>query len=478
MLGQKRNKLYFDYESEHLDESPPLFEEFCKKVTKATYKNEKDCSVLVAPIDSLDEVLKIIKASFQYDFLVDYFAVEDDDSLELELIFLFKNFNLNKNLKVITKYKKNYKLNSYKGFWSNIQWYERELSEMFGVQFLTEQENLFYCDSLVGNPMRKKESIRFDEKNKTKKYRFPAIDSVFLKESNDVENFVFGLESSFSKGLFKAHLELVDGKIRRSFFELGFNHRCVEKICEQMQPRSLIPIIERLNLSAGFNYSFAFCKTIEEHNGIIIPERAMALRMVFCELNRIFSHLTFLEAIFYESQMNTQYSDCFNIKFELFKIFEDLSGSRLFLSFNVIGGVKENPPRDWAVHVLEKMKEFDRTLRNIVKEVLQNRSWCEQMKMGKVSAKEAIDWGLTGPALRASGINYDVRKNKPYYFYDDLDFEVPLGVFGQSYDRILVHFEEMLQSISIIGQILDNLPLGAICEEESCSLEVFAFIDV
>ena len=202
--------------------------------------------------------------------------------------------------------------------------------------------------------------------------------------------------------------------------------------------------------------------------GINIPDKAKALRMVFCELSRILDHLNCIGDLSLSAGNEIIKFKCLDMKERIYELFEKVAGSRLKVSINVIGGLSRDLPQGWIIECLNNLKYIEKNIIVIDKLLTRSPTWMSRTNVCcSLSAKDALDYGLSGPNLRATGINYDLRKASPYYFYRDVDFDVPLGINGNSYDRYLVRLEEIRQSLRIITQILDNLPVSDIIADHS-----------
>jgi NADH-quinone oxidoreductase subunit D len=256
----------------------------------------------------------------------------------------------------------------------------------------------------------------------------------------------------------------VDGEvITRCDVEVGYLHRGFEKQCENVNYWQVIPYTDRLNYVSPIINNVGYCIAVEKLFGIEVPKRSQYIRVLLSELSRICDHLTCLGASAMELGAFTVMLYAIQCRDFLYEIIESVTGARLTISYVRIGGLKEDLPVGFAENVRGRFKEIHKLLNDCDKLLSKNRIFIDRMcDVGVISADEAIAYGLTGPLLRASGVNYDVRKVFPYSSYQDFDFEVPLGTKGDNYDRFLVRFNEIYQSISIVEQALKNLPDGPI----------------
>lgn len=256
----------------------------------------------------------------------------------------------------------------------------------------------------------------------------------------------------------------VDGEvITRCDVEVGYLHRGFEKQCENVNYWQVIPYTDRLNYVSPIINNVGYCIAVEKLFGVEVPKRSQYIRVLLSELSRICDHLTCLGASAMELGAFTVMLYAIQCRDFLYEIIESVTGARLTISYVRIGGLKEDLPAGFAENVRGRFKEIHKLLNDCDKLLSKNRIFIDRMcDVGVISAEEAIAYGLTGPLLRASGVNYDVRKVFPYSSYEDFDFEIPLGTKGDNYDRFLVRFSELYQSMSIVEQALKNMPDGPI----------------
>jgi NADH-quinone oxidoreductase subunit D len=247
---------------------------------------------------------------------------------------------------------------------------------------------------------------------------------------------------------------------------LGYLHRCFEKIAEARTYTQFIPFTERLDYISSMMNPGAYVTAVEKLADIEVPERAEYIRVIVGEFNRISSHLIFYLSTGMEIGALTPYFWFFVEREKILTLFEKVSGARLTFNYMRIGGVRADLPEGWIDEAREFISQFRDKLDDFFKIILGNYIANKRLKgVGVWSAEDALKWGLTGPALRASGVDYDVRKNDPYSVYPKLDFEIPLGENGDSYDRVLMRFLEIEQSLHIIEQALDAIPDGPVIAE-------------
>lgn len=262
-------------------------------------------------------------------------------------------------------------------------------------------------------------------------------------------------------GVLRLKLELDGDLILRADPMVGQLHRGQEKIAENMTYNQFIPFTDRLDYLAPMCNNIAFAQCVEKLAGIRITERCKTIRIICCELSRIASHLVGLAAYAMDSGSWTGFMYCFTQREKILTLFEELTGARMTSSYARIGGLARDIPEGWLGRVNSFANAFLPKLDEIDKLITRNRIFVDRtVGIGVVPKETALQWGLTGANLRASGVASDLRKDVPYLGYEDYDFDIPIGVHGDSYDRWLVRFEEMRQSIRIVRQAIEKMPDG------------------
>jgi NADH-quinone oxidoreductase subunit D len=276
-----------------------------------------------------------------------------------------------------------------------------------------------------------------------------------------------GPQHPSTHGVFRVLLELDGEVVRKAIPDLGYLHRGIEKLGEYRMYNQFVPWTDRTDYIAAFTGNLAFVQTVEELMGVEVPERALYLRVIFSELQRIASHLLWLGTHVMDLGAITVFLFSMREREFVLDLLEMQTGARLTLNAQRVGGF----PKDIPPGFLEKLEAFlqlmPEKLADYDKLLAENPIFLRRVKgVGVISGEDAIQWGLTGPSLRGSGVAYDVRKARPYAVYDRLDFEVPIGTHGDVYDRFLVRMEEMRQSLKLITQARDQLPGGPVMTED------------
>jgi len=255
-----------------------------------------------------------------------------------------------------------------------------------------------------------------------------------------------------------------DGElVERCDVDLGYLHRGFEKQCENVNYTQVIPYTDRLNYVSPIINNVGYCIAVEKLFSIEVPPRTQHIRVLISELSRMCDHLTCLGAGAMELGAFTVMLYLMQAREYLYELIEEVTGARLTISYVRVGGLREDLPEGFKEKCLERFVKIKKHLDDADRLLSRNRIFLDRMSdIGIISADEAISYGLTGPMLRASGVNYDVRKVFPYSGYENYDFEVPLGTKGDNLDRFLVRFNEISQSLSISEQALRKMPEGPI----------------
>jgi NADH dehydrogenase I D subunit len=272
-----------------------------------------------------------------------------------------------------------------------------------------------------------------------------------------------GPQHPATHGVLRLILDLDGETVVRCTPYIGYLHRGVEKLAEHRNYLQIIPLTDRLDYIASMANNIGYCVALERLFGIEVPERAEYIRTMTAEMARILSHLLWLGTHALDIGAMTVFLYCFREREKLLDLFERLCGARLTVSYPRIGGVRNDVDGTWLEDLYAFTDEFPMRVEQYETLINKNRIWLRRTKnVGIISAEEAVNWGLSGPTLRGSGVPYDVRKFMPYGAYDKVRWDVPIGKNGDVYDRYRVRMEEFRQSNSIIRQCIEGMPKGAI----------------
>jgi NADH-quinone oxidoreductase subunit D len=272
-----------------------------------------------------------------------------------------------------------------------------------------------------------------------------------------------GPQHPATHGVLRIVLHLDGEMVVKAVPHIGYLHRGIEKLCEHITYQQCLPYTDRMDYLASICNNIGYILTVEKLLGIQdeIPERAKVTEVILFELGRIESHLVGVGTNALDLGAMSAFLYCFSEREKIYEILETVCGARLTTSYPRVGGLPLDLPEDFEEVVRNFLKTFPKTLKEVDNLLTRNKIWIERTKgVAVISAEDAIDLGLTGPAVRGSGVPYDVRKATPYLGYENYDFEVPVANEGDAYSRYLCRMEEMNQSLKIIQQAIDNLPDG------------------
>jgi NADH dehydrogenase I D subunit len=256
----------------------------------------------------------------------------------------------------------------------------------------------------------------------------------------------------------------LDGEvITRAETEIGYLHRCFEKMSETHGWNEVIPYTDRLNYCSAMNNGVGYALAVERMLGVEAPPRAQVVRLILSEFSRLMDHAVCLGANLVDLGALTNFWYFFQPREEIYSLLEACAGGRLTVSYTRIGGLVQDVPHDFVERVRHLLGHIPKFIDDVDRLVTANRIFRDRTEgVGVMSAEEAVAWGWTGPCLRASGVPFDLRRELPYLGYEDYDFEVPVATTGDCYARYLVRLEEMRQSLRIIEQAIERLPEGPV----------------
>jgi NADH-quinone oxidoreductase subunit D len=264
-------------------------------------------------------------------------------------------------------------------------------------------------------------------------------------------------------GTVRMKVELEGETIIKADPEIGFLHRGFQKSCENVTWTQCLPYTDRLNYLSAMMNNFGFLNAVEKLIGLEIPERAQYIRVIGSELHRMHDHLTCVGATGLELGGFAPFLFAIEARELIMDRVAELTGARLTTSYGRVGGLNRDLPEGWIERTLKSLDKIQELNAEVDALLTRNRIFVDRTKdTGIISKEDAIDFGFTGPCLRACGVDYDIRKVKPYWVYDRFDFDVPVGEKGDNFDRYLMRIEEMKQSDRIIRQALKTIPDGPI----------------
>lgn len=352
--------------------------------------------------------------------------------------------------------------------WKAADWFERELWDMFGlkVEGHPNLRRILCHDGFQGHPLRKDyDPARRWILTEDKIYR-PKLDLPPHEETEDdmFERMTINIGPSHPAmhGTFRL-VAVLDGEtIVASDVEIGYLHRCFEKMSETHTWQHVIPYTDRLNYCSSFINNVGYCRTVEKLLGVTVPPKAVWARTILSEFSRIMDHCVCNGTTLVDAGALTNFWYMFQPREEIYGLLESCCGSRLTVSYGRIGGLSQDLPPDFLARSRRLLEIIPPFVEDVERLVNKNRIWLDRsVGIAAISGEEAVNWGWTGPCLRASGVPYDVRRAHPYDLYDTVDWEVPALYGGDVYDRFRIRMLEIRESLKIIRQLLDRgIPEG------------------
>jgi len=436
---------------------------------------------------NLVSVLKYLKSEiiFPYNLLYDLTAIDertrknrnDQPKSDFTVVYHLTSFERNDDIRIkVALTTLHLSLPSITSIWESANWYEREVFDMFGINFEGHPRltRILMPKSWEGYPLRKDHYARATEQDpffltelmrtsEDKDLKFKPED-YGLETSSDDSDYMFlnvGPQHPGTHGLLRLVLQLHGEDIVNIIPDIGFHHRGAEKMGERQSWHTFIPYTDRIDYLSGVMNNLAYLLSVEKLAGIDVPEKAGVIRIMLSELFRIASHLVWLGTFAQDMGQMSPVFYAFNDRERIFDIVGAITGGRMHPSWFRIGGVAHDLPNGWEKLMQDFVNYFPKRLKEFENAIIRNSIFkARTVGIGVYTTAEAIDWGITGSGLRATGFNWDYRKKRPYSGFENFEFDIPLGKNGDCYDRALVRMEEMRQSLRIIQQCIKNMPAG------------------
>lgn len=442
--------------------------------------------VIWLPKSALVDVISFLKKIPKpYNILYDLHAVDErlrthrEQLVAQDFTVFYHLLSVERNSDVLLKValsEKSLILPSITSIFSNANWYEREVWDLFGITFTGHPHltRIMMPKSWQGHPLRKDFPARATEFDpfaldvakqdlEQEALRFKPEDWG-MRKGTDNEDFMFlnlGPNHPSAHGAFRIVLQLDGEEIVDCVPDIGYHHRGAEKMAERQSWHSYIPYTDRVEYLGGVMNNLPYVLAVEKLAGIQVPAKVEVIRVMLAELFRINSHLLFLGTYIQDVGAMTPVFYAFSDRQRIYNIIEAITGARMHPAWFRIGGVAHDLPQGWQRLVREFLDWLPKRLESYVTAALRNSILRGRtIGVAAYNTQQALEWGVTGAGLRATGLGLDIRKWRPYSGYQNFDFEVPTGSNGDAYDRALVRVEEIRQSLRIVEQCLNNMPEG------------------
>ena len=405
------------------------------------------------------------------------FHRNDQPESDFTIVYHLLSFDRNQYIRIKTALKgERPSAPSITMIWPCANWYEREIWDMFGIQIEGHPNlrRILMPPWWDGHPLRKEHPARATEMDNVllpgdreiehdDQLQYSPEELGLKQHSEDTDYIILnvGPQHPGTHGLLRIILQLADEEIADAAVDIGYHHRGAEKMAERQTWHTFIPYTDRIDYLGGVMNNLAYLMALEKLADIKVPMRAQVIRVMMAEFFRIASHLvwygTFAQDLGQMSPIFYMFSD----RERVFEIISSICGGRMHPSWFRIGGVSQDLPQGWDRLIRGFLNYMPKRLREYDKMIMKNRIFKVRTKgIGAYTVDEAIEWGVTGPGLRAGGLEWDFRKKTPYSGYDQFEFDIPTAQHGDCYDRAVVRIEEMRQSLRIIRQCVDNMPSG------------------
>lgn len=453
----------------------------------STQETSDDIPTLWIQKDRIVDVLRHLKTGAErpYRMLYDLAGIDERDrehrdgqpDAQFTVVYHLTSLEHNADIRLKVPLRDEYpSLPSITGLWPAANWYEREAWDMFGITFdgHPNLRRILMPPTWEGHPLRKEHPARAtemepftidDERHDREQEALEFKPEEWgLERQGEDTDFMFlnlGPQHPGTHGVLRVILQLDGEQIVDAIPDIGFHHRGAEKMGERQSWHTYIPYTDRVEYLGGVMNNFPYVMAIEKLAGIEIPDRAKVIRVMMAELYRIASHLVWYGTFAQDVGALSPVFYMFNDRERIFKITEAICGDRMHPNWFRIGGVAQDLPEGWDDMIRDFLKYMDGQLKEYDGLVMKNRIFQGRTKgVGEYNTEEAIEWGVTGPGLRATGLEWDLRKKRPYSGYDQFEFDIPTATNGDAFDRGVVRVEEMRQSLRIIEQCVNNMPPG------------------
>lgn len=434
------------------------------------------CDLLIDSKDLRETILRL-KKDEDYTILldiagIDYLKFPDTTPSRFALVYVLRSSDFKKEITVKTFVSdETLSLDSIYDIFASANWTEREAYDQYGIKFLNHPnlKRVLNHKQFIGHPLRKDYTITkgqiCTETDDLMDEMTPLLESKgYTKEEiEDLMLLNVGPSHPASHGTIRNFVAMEGETITACVTEIGYLHRGFEKACEHHTYSQVIPYTDRLNYCSAILNNIGWAKAIEEMLNIEITPRAKMIRVVIGELSRIIDHFVCNAANMVDLGGLTSLWYLFGARDQAYDLLSKLTGARLTNTYTRIGGLEFDLYDGFAEDLEEVLKTAEKSIDDVLSLIAHNRIYQDRTQdVGVIKPDFALANGISGPNLRAAGVAHDLRKDKPYYGYENFDFDVVIGSHGDVYDRMMCRFEESIQSIKIIRQAMKNMPEGPI----------------
>jgi len=440
----------------------------------AEQETRQDLPTLIVEKDRLLETFRELKSE-TFTMPLDCWGV-DYPNREKRFDVMYQFYSLDKNERVRLKVRtgEDEPVPSGVGIFKGLDWFEREVFDMYGVRFdgHPNLRRILCHEAFQGHALRKDYDAaqRWICTEKDVAVLVPKIDPRFENVDTDFERVTLNLGPSHpaTHGTLRIVVTLDGETIIGADQEIGYLHRCFEKMSETHTYQQVIPYTDRLNYMSAIINNVGYCMAVEKLLGITAPARAQHIRLILSEFMRIADHLVCIGTNLVDMGALTNFWYLFQPREEIYGLVESCCGARILPSYTRIGGLAVDAPADFLANAQRLVNSIPKFIDDVEKLVDRNKIFHDRtVGIAPISAADAIDYGFTGPCLRACGVPYDVRKSNPYLGYETYDWDVPVADGGDTFARYLVRMEEMRQSLRILQQAIDRgLPPGPVIVDD------------
>ncbi|HET7707387.1 MAG TPA: NADH dehydrogenase (quinone) subunit D [Thermoanaerobaculia bacterium] len=433
----------------------------------------QDLPTFIVAKEAIVPTLRALRdhSEFQFDLPLDLFGADyPRREQRFDVVYQLYSVKNNERIRIKVRVGETESVPTSVDVYRAFDWFEREVFDMYGVRFEGHPNlrRILTHEMFQGHALRKdydpaQRWLLSEQGVATLK---PKIDPRFEVEHSDFERVTLNLGPSHPAmhGTLRCAVTLDGERIVGAEQEIGYLHRCFEKMSETHTYQQVIPFTDRLNYCSAVINNVGYCMTVEKLLGVTAPERAQHVRLMLSEFYRIADHIVCIGTNLVDLGALTNFWYLFQPREEIIALAESCSGARLLPTYLRVGGLAVDVPTDFLSNSQRIVNMLPKYIDEVEALVMKNRIFRDRTEgVGVITKEDALNFGFTGPCLRAAGVPFDVRKANPYLGYETYDWDVPYAEGGDTYARFLVRFEEMRQSIRIIQQAIDRgLPSGPV----------------